>query len=70
MLVPQVDEDGNELSSWRGMALSVPLGTYTAWNHQRTGTESFGYLSGLQGAFTPFPATSADGEKQGIPDAR
>ncbi|WP_405051806.1 alpha/beta hydrolase domain-containing protein [Sphingomonas sp.] len=67
LLVPQVDDDGNELGSWRGMAMSVPLGTYTAWNHQNSGTEPFGILSGLQGAFIPFPVTQADRARSGDP---
>jgi hypothetical protein len=54
LLVPQVDSDGNELGSWRGLSSSVPLGSYTAWNRQRPELASFGYLSGLQGAFLPF----------------
>ena len=67
LLVPQVDEDGNELGLWRGMALSVPLGTYTAWNRQSAAMASFGYLSGLQGAFIPFPATEAERERRRDP---
>jgi hypothetical protein len=66
-LVPQVDGDGNELGSWRGMAMSVPLGTYTAWNYQYPAMASFGYLAGLQGAFIPFAATEADRRKTGDP---
>ncbi|HEY0324598.1 MAG TPA: alpha/beta hydrolase domain-containing protein [Allosphingosinicella sp.] len=62
LLVPQVDEDGNELGSWRGLTSSVPLGTYTAWNPENPAMAPFGYLSGLQGAFIPFPATRAQRE--------
>ncbi|MCH8614521.1 hypothetical protein LZ016_00150 [Sphingomonas sp. SM33] len=66
LLVPQVDQDGNELGSWRGLAGSVPLGTYTAWNYQdRRMLKAFGMLSGLQGAFIPFPATKSDREQSG-----
>ena len=67
LLVPQVDEDGNELGSWGGMIRSVPLGTYTAWNHQYPAMDAFGYLSGLQGSFVPFPSTEADRKKSGDP---
>lgn len=68
LLVPQVDEDGNELGSWRGLVTSVPLGTYTAWNYQdRRLLEGFGMLSGLQGTFIPFPTTKAEREKSGDP---
>lgn len=68
LLVPQVDEDGNELGSWRGLSVSVPLGTYTAWNYQdRRLLKGFGLLSGLQGAFIPFPPTKSQREKSGDP---
>jgi Alpha/beta hydrolase domain len=68
LLVPQVDEDGNELGSWRGLATSVPLGTYTAWIYQdRRLLEGFGMLSGLQGAFIPFPTSKGQREKSGDP---
>jgi hypothetical protein len=67
LLVPQVDEDGNELGSWRGLATSVPLGTYTAWNHQTSELDSFGYLAGLQGAYFPFAATEAARKRQDDP---
>ena len=68
LLVPQVDEDGNEVGSWRGLATSVPLGTYTAWNYQdRRLLEGFGMLSGLQGAFIPFPISKEQREKSSDP---
>ena len=57
LLVPQVDQDGNELGSWRGLNLSVPLGTYTAWNHLTADLDSFGFISALQGSFIPFAPT-------------
>jgi hypothetical protein len=67
LLVPQVDEDGNEIGSWRGLTASVPLGTYTAWNLQDPAMVPFGFLSGLQGAFVPFPATPAQRESSNDP---
>jgi hypothetical protein len=67
LLVPQVDEDGNEIGSWRGLTLSVPLGTYTAWNPQDPVLLPFGFLSGLQGAFVPFSATRAAAERSKDP---
>jgi len=63
LLVPQVDADGNELGAWRGLAQSVPLGTYTAWNPQDPALLPFGFISGLRGAFIPFPATAAAGAR-------
>lgn len=60
LLVPDVDSDGNELGGWRGAMSSVPLGTYTAWNWKSPETASFGYISGLHGAFIPFARTQAE----------
>jgi hypothetical protein len=67
LLVPQVDADGNEIGGWRGVLSSVPLGTYTAWNVEEAKTDSFGLLSGLQGAFIPFAATLAERQQSGDP---
>lgn len=69
LLVPQVDGDGNELGSWRGLTASVPLGTYTAWNRYNADLDGFGYLSGLQGAFIPFAITKGEREERGDPRA-
>ena len=56
MLVPQVDEDGNEIGGWHGLRRSLALGTYTAWNKSRSGEyDGFGVISGLAGSFLPFP---------------
>lgn len=63
LLIPQVEADGNEIGSYAGLTRSVPLGTYTAWNHLSPDLDGFGYLSGLQGAFVPFPRTKAAREK-------
>ncbi len=60
LLVPQVDSDGNELGGWRGPVASVPLGTSTAWNWKNPEYASFGFISGLNGAFIPFARTRAE----------
>lgn len=67
LLVPQVNSDGNETGSWPGLAATVPLGTYTAWNHLDPDLDSFGFLSGLQGSFFPFATTRAVRESRGDP---
>lgn len=61
LLVPQVDEDGNEIGGWHGLRRSLPVGTYTAWNGIEPGYGGFGMLSGLAGALIPF---SWDEEKR------
>jgi len=48
-LVPQVDENGNEISSLRSPELAVPLATYTGW-HPFNPTSS-------QGLYVPFART-------------
>ena len=60
LLVPAVDGDGNELGGWRGPTSSAPLGTFTAWNWKDPQFESFGYLSGLNGAFFAFARTRVE----------
>lgn len=55
LLVPQVDEDGNEIGGWHGLRRSLPVGTNTAWNGSDRGYAGFGIISGLSGAFFPFP---------------
>jgi hypothetical protein len=39
--------------------LQVPLGTYTGWNHRRSGFMEDD-LCGLQGSYIPFAKTRAD----------
>lgn len=60
LLVPDVDIDGNELGGWQGAMSSVPLGTYTAWDWKSPEIASFGFISGLNGAFIPFARTRAE----------
>ncbi len=53
-LVPQVDENGNEISSLRSPELAVPLATYTGW-HPFNPTSS-------QGLYVPFARTRYERE--------
>jgi hypothetical protein len=58
-LVPQVDEDGNELAGVRLPALAVPLATYTGWNlYNLPGLE--GELCDRVGVCLPFARTKAE----------
>ncbi len=57
VLVPQVDEFGNELGGIRNVEIAVPLGTYTPWA-LRTG------LPGAQGELRDFYGTWAPLAKQ------
>ena len=59
VLVPQVDEDGNDLGGLRSAHLQVPIGTYTGWNLGRSGRFENGFCS-LQGSFIPFARTKQE----------
>lgn len=59
LLVPRVDEDGNETSGIRSVQLMVPLGTYLGWNVQASGFNK-GKGCAFAGGFIPFRATKAE----------
>ena len=66
VLVPRVDEDGNDIGGVRSVTLQAPLGTYTGWNLRRAGfmeDES----CGLTGSFIPFATTRAERLEAGDP---
>lgn len=67
MMVPAVDDDGNEQA---GIALpehTVPLATYTGWNLFNAESGPTHVLSSMQGSFIPFPRTEAERERSGDP---
>jgi hypothetical protein len=66
VLVPQVDDDGNDIGGIRSVFLQVPIGTYTGWNLGRKDRFENG-LCNLQGSFIPFAATRAQREAIGDP---
>jgi hypothetical protein len=68
VLVPQVDQDGNDTGGTRPPEVAVPLGTFTGWNIQLPPLASLHFLAGLAGSFEPFPRTRVEREKTG--DAR
>jgi hypothetical protein len=59
LLVPAVDEDGNERAGIRMPDVSIPLGTYTGWNFRNPSTGSPTELVSLLGSSMYFPATRA-----------
>jgi len=67
VLVPQVDEDGNDVGGVRIPELAVPLGTFTGWNVTNPQLRDLGYLAGLVGSFDPFPMTAEDRDRAGDP---
>jgi hypothetical protein len=58
-LVPQVDEDGNELAGIRLPDIAVPLGTFTGWNLYASPYPE-GELADRDGTFLAFAATEAE----------
>jgi hypothetical protein len=63
LLVPDVDEDGNERAGIRLPQIAVPLATYTGWNFRQPANGAPGELVPLLGSMIPFPATRAEREK-------
>jgi Alpha/beta hydrolase domain len=63
LLVPDVDEDGNERAGIHLPQVAVPLATYTGWNFRQPANGAPGELVPLLGSTIPFPATRAEREK-------
>lgn len=59
LLVPEVDEDGNERAGIRLPEVAVPLATYTGWNFRRPAIGAPDELAALLGSTILFPATRA-----------
>ncbi|MBA3882322.1 MAG: hypothetical protein H0X73_06290 [Chthoniobacterales bacterium] len=66
-LVPQVDEDGNDLGGVRLPQLEVPLATYTGWNLRDLKIGMPNERVSFLGSFFPLPKTKADAEAAGDP---
>ena len=66
-LVPQVDEDGNDLGGIRDVFVQVPIGTYTGWNLFNSRFYEDGVCT-LAGSFIPFASTVQ--ERQATGDTR
>jgi len=58
LLVPAVDDDGNERAGIRLPDVAVPLATYTGWNFRHPSTGSPADLVSLLGASIPFPISA------------
>jgi hypothetical protein len=59
-LVPQLDEDGNELAGIRLPDQAVPIGTLTGWNFRSTATGNPQMVVPLLGSLIPFAKTATD----------
>ncbi|HEY6003875.1 MAG TPA: alpha/beta hydrolase domain-containing protein [Anaeromyxobacter sp.] len=67
VLVPQVDEAGNELGGVRPPELQVPLATYTGWNHRAPSIGAPWARISFLGAYLALPRTPADRQRSGDP---
>ena len=62
-LVPQVNEDGNEISGVIMPELRVPLATYTGWNLRDPRSGPVAAMYPLLGSMIPFARTKAERER-------
>ena len=67
VLVPQVDEDGNERDGVRSPELAVPLATYTGWNLRDPSIGASDQPISFEGSFIPFTKTAEERKKNGDP---
>jgi hypothetical protein len=66
-LVPQVNEDGNEIAGVRLPQLEVPLATYTGWNLRDPKIGMPHERVSFLGSFFPLAKTKADAQASGDP---
>jgi hypothetical protein len=67
VLVPKVDDDGNEEGGLRLPEIAVATGTATGWSVRSQAGGSAGELCYLDGAFIPFAKTKAERDASGDP---
>ena len=66
LLVPKVNEDGNEIAGVASVLHQVPLGTYLGWNITAGGFFK-GQMCEFTGAYVPFAKTKAERAASGDP---
>jgi hypothetical protein len=66
VLVPAVDDDGNEIAGVRAPMVATPLATYAGWNIRARGY-GHGGLYEFTGSTIPFPDTDEEAEAAGDP---
>jgi hypothetical protein len=66
-LVPQVDDDGNDLAGIHDPEAAVPLATTTGWNFRREAIGNPGDIYQTLGSYIPFAATRAARHATGDP---
>jgi len=68
-LVPQVDQDGNDLGGIRDPEVAVPLATTTGWNFRDPSLGNASDIYQLLGSYIPFAPTRAVRQATGDPRA-
>jgi len=67
VLVPQVDDDGNERDGVRLPEVTVPLGTYAGWNLRDPSIGAPTQRVSFEASYIPFARTKAERRKAGDP---
>jgi len=67
VMVPQVDDDGNEVAGVRLPEISVPLATYTGWNLRDPSIGAPDRRVSFEGSYLPFPRSIDERKKAGDP---
>lgn len=67
VLVPQIDDDGNERDGVRLPEISVPLATYAPWNLRDPAIGAPGQRVSFEASFLPFAKSAAEREKSHDP---
>ncbi|MDA2934429.1 hypothetical protein MYX82_08800 [Acidobacteria bacterium AH-259-D05] len=67
VMVPAVDEDGNEKGGIKAPELTVPLATYTGWNLFNAESGPTHEISSMAGSYLPFHRTKEEREARGDP---
>ncbi len=67
ILVPAVNDDGNETGGLMMPEVAVPLATYTGWNLFHADAGPPDVLSSMQGSYIPFPRTRAERDQASDP---
>jgi hypothetical protein len=67
VLIPQVDDDGNERDGVRLPEITVPLATYTGWNLRDPSIGAPDQRVSFEVSYLPFPKTAAERQKIGDP---
>ncbi|HZQ95453.1 MAG TPA: alpha/beta hydrolase domain-containing protein [Candidatus Sulfotelmatobacter sp.] len=67
VLVPQVDEDGNERDGVRLPEITVPLATYTGWNLRDPSVGAPDQRVSFEGSYIPFAKSVAERRRRADP---